>query len=253
MPPTTASRPPSSWTGCASRPRRAPSRWSCSRAPSSPTRASSGPTNWSRCSTPTSWARPRGCSSTCPTTTTTQRWAPLVRHLAALGVTIRTDARVTDLTLAADRVTALVSGEPVEADACVLRPTHAPPAKWWRRCRTPTRRGATPSPRPATRPRSWSSVSGWTAPWTPNVLPSSAPPGTATWTTCRRSSASRRAPPAGRGPPAARWSSCTRTHARRGVRPGRRGRRGGPARGRTAPRVPRDGWDRRAPPRGPRP
>ncbi len=50
----------------------------------------------------------------------TALWAPLGRHLAALGVTVRTDAPVTGLSVGAERVTALVAGDPVEADACVL-------------------------------------------------------------------------------------------------------------------------------------
>ena len=54
------------------------SRSRCSPAASSPTRATSPPASWSRCSTPTSWAPPKGCSSTCPSTTTTRAlWAPL--------------------------------------------------------------------------------------------------------------------------------------------------------------------------------
>ena len=50
----------------------------------------------------------------------TALWAPLGRHLAGLGVTVRVGAPVTDLAIGADRVTALVSGDPIEADACVL-------------------------------------------------------------------------------------------------------------------------------------
>ncbi len=50
----------------------------------------------------------------------TALWAPLGRHLAGLGVTVRVGAPVTDLAIGADRVTALVSGYPIEADACVL-------------------------------------------------------------------------------------------------------------------------------------
>ena len=45
------------------------------------TRTTSPPASWWRCSTPTSWGRRRGCSSTCPTTTTTPRcglrWAAI--------------------------------------------------------------------------------------------------------------------------------------------------------------------------------
>ena len=50
----------------------------------------------------------------------TALWAPLARHLGGLGVTVRTGAPVSDLAIGVDRVTARVSGDLVEADACVL-------------------------------------------------------------------------------------------------------------------------------------
>ena len=65
------------------------SRWRCSRGRSSPTRGTSPGASWSRCSTPTSSDRPRGCSSTCPTTTTTRRCGHRSgRYLDDLGVRV---------------------------------------------------------------------------------------------------------------------------------------------------------------------